>query len=126
MLIAFTPLVHPVLDFMFDLTPEIEPLVILGLRWTAIVPLIQSLQALFRGIAIGEERTPDARTAVLVGLGATALVVALGPRVESVNGVMVGALATLLAALAEVVWLAWREKRSVRMAAALSDVGESR
>jgi len=126
LVVAFTPLVHPVLGFLFDLTPEIKPLVVLGLRWMAVVPLIQSLQALFRGIAIGEERTPDARSAVGVGLLVTVLVVWVGPRLEVVNGVMVGALATLLAALVEVLWLVWREKRSGRARVAFSDVGENR
>ncbi len=52
LLIAFTPLAHPVLDALFDLSAEIKPLVITALRWTALLPLLQSLQALLRGIAI--------------------------------------------------------------------------
>jgi Na+-driven multidrug efflux pump len=110
-LITFTPLVYPVLDALFDLTPEIEPLVILALRWTATLPLFQSLQALLRGVAIGQGRTPDVRSAVAAGLAAVVLVTVAGPRVSFCTGVVIGAVATMVAALAEVGWLAWRERR---------------
>jgi Na+-driven multidrug efflux pump len=109
-LIVFTPLVYAVLEFLFELTPEIELLVILALRWTALLPLLQSLQAMLRGSAIGGDRTPDVRTAVTISLAATALVAVLGPRVSVATGVIIGATATMLAALAEVGWLAWRER----------------
>jgi hypothetical protein len=112
LLIAFTPLVHPVLGTLFDLGDEIKPLVILAIRWTALLPLLQTLQALLRGIAIEEERTPDVRTAVAVSLVVTALVSIVGPRISSVSGIIIGAMATMIAALAEVAWLAWRERCS--------------
>jgi Na+-driven multidrug efflux pump len=112
LLIAFTPLVHPVLDTLFDLSDEIKPLVIMAMRWTASLPLLQSLQALLRGVAIDQDRTPDVRAAVAVGLAVTALVTIVGPRVSPITGILVGTTTTMLAALAEVSWLAWRERRS--------------
>ena len=111
-LIAFTPLVYPVLNALFDLTPEVEPLVIAALRWTVLLPLLQSLQALLRGTAIEQERTPDVRTAVAISLAATAVVTVLGPKVSCCAGVIIGAAAIMFAALAEVGWLAWRERRA--------------
>ncbi len=111
-LIVFTPLVHPVLGLMFELTPEIEPLVLQALRLTAVLPLLQSLQARFRGTAIGQGRTRDMRTAVAAGLAATALVAVAGPRVSFCTGVAIGAAATMLSAVTEVGWLAWRERRA--------------
>ncbi len=99
---------------LFDLTAEVEPLVILVLRSTALLPLLQSLQALLRGVAIGEERTPDVRSAVAIGLAATALVTLVGPRVSFCTGAVIGAGATMLSAVAEAGWLAWRGRRAAR------------
>jgi Na+-driven multidrug efflux pump len=111
-LLAFVPAATSALGGLFELTPEIQPLVILVLRITAMLPLLQSLQALLRGVAIGEERTPDVRSAVAVALLATALVTVVGPRVSFCTGAMIGAGATMLSAAAEVGWLAWRGLRA--------------
>ena len=111
-LIAFTPLVHPVLGTLFDLTAEIEPLVIEAIRWLALLPLLQSLQALLRGIAIDQDRTSDVRAAVAIGLVATLLVTVLGPKVSMCTGIIIGTVTTMTVALAEVGWLAWRERRA--------------
>jgi Na+-driven multidrug efflux pump len=113
-LVAYTPLVHPTLRVLFNMPADIEPMVVVALRWTAALPLIQSLQALWRGTAIGQERTQDARTAMLIALGGVALVVLVGPRVGSLSGVAIGSIATMLSALVEAVWLAWREQRANR------------
>jgi hypothetical protein len=112
--LAYAPPARPVLGGLFDLTAEVEPLVILVLRSTAMLPLLQSLQALLRGVAISEERTPDIRSAVAVGLAATALVIVVGPRVSFCTGAVIGAGATMLSAVAEAGWLAWREHRAGR------------
>lgn len=112
-LVAFTPLVDPVLATLFAPSPEIKPLVVTALRWTALLPLLQSLQAMLRGIAIGDGRTPDVRSAVLVSLIGTTLIAVFGPRVSFCTGVVIGSVGTMVAALAEVSWLAWREVRSV-------------
>ena len=111
-LLAFAPPAASLLGDIFDLTPEIQPLVMLALRLTAILPLLQSLQAMLRGVAISQERTPDVRSAVAAGLAATALVTVVGPRVSFCTGAMIGAAATMLSAGAEVGWLAWRERRT--------------
>jgi Na+-driven multidrug efflux pump len=111
-LLAYAPVAGSALGDLFDLTPEIRPLVILVLRLTAVLPLLQSLQALLRGVAIGQERTVDVRTAVAAGLAATGLVTVVGPRMSFCTGAMIGAAATMLAALAEVGWLAWRGHRA--------------
>jgi hypothetical protein len=112
MAITFTPLVHPMLEFFFDLSLEVESMVVLALRWTAMLPLIQSLQGLLRGMAIGEERTQDVRTAVAASLAAVALITIVGPRLGVFSGIAIGALATVLSALTELGWLGWRERRT--------------
>jgi len=112
MAITFTPLVHPMLEFFFDLSLEVESMVVLALRWTAMLPLIQSLQGLLRGMAIGEERTQDVRTAVAASLAAVALITIVGPRLGVFSGIAIGALATMLSALTELGWLGWRERRT--------------
>lgn len=109
-LLAFTPLVHPVLAVLFDLSSDIEPLVILGLRLTVALPLLQSLQGLLRGTAIYQGRTRDVRSAVIASLAAVALVTTAGRYLDSWTGVVIGAVATMLSALAEVSWLAWRQR----------------
>ena len=77
----------------------------------AIMPLIQSLQALLRGIAIGRKQTRDIRTAMVLALAGVGLVVLVGPRVSFCIGVTIGAAANLVSAVVEVSWLAWRERR---------------
>jgi hypothetical protein len=74
--------------------------------------LIQSLQGLLRGMAIGEERTQDVRTAVAASLAAVALITIVGPRLGVFSGIAIGALATMLSALTELGWLGWRERRT--------------
>jgi len=111
-LVAFTPLVDPVLDGMFGLTPELKSLVVSGLRLMAVMPLLQSLQALLRGVAIDQNRTRDIRTAMALALAGVGLVALVGPRVSFCLGVTIGAAANLVAAAAEVGWLAWRERRA--------------
>ncbi len=120
-LLAYAGWAPAVLGGLFGLTPEIEPLVFLALRWTILLPLLQSLQALLRGIAIREDRTPDVRSAVVAALVATALVTLAGPRVSICTGAMIGAVATMLSAVAEVAWLAWRERRPRRLAQSYAD-----
>ena len=110
--ITFTPLVHPMLEFLFDLSLEAEPMVVFALRWTAMLPLLQSLQGLLRGMAISEERTRDVRTAVGASLVVVALITIVGPRLGVFSGIAIGVLATMLSALAEVGWLGWRERRT--------------
>lgn len=111
-LLFMTPLVRPVLALAFDLAPDMEPLVIMGLRWLVLMPVLQSLQGLLRGNAIGQERTRDTRTALAVALVATAAVTVLGPRLTTWSGVFIGVAITILAAVAETGWLAWRERRA--------------
>jgi Na+-driven multidrug efflux pump len=111
-LVAFTPLVDVLLDRLFTLTPELKPLAVLGLRLMVMMPLLQSLQALLRGVAIAEKRTRDIRTAVAVALVGVGMVVLVGPRASFCIGVTIGAAANLIAAVAEVGWLAWRERRA--------------
>jgi Na+-driven multidrug efflux pump len=111
-LVAFTPLVDLLLDAVFNLSSDLKPLVILGLRLMAIMPLIQSLQALLRGIAIEQKRTPDIRTAMVLALIGVGLVVLLGPRASFCIGVTIGAAANLVSAVTEVGWLAWRERQT--------------
>ncbi|MEN8097948.1 MAG: hypothetical protein ABFQ89_02625 [Chloroflexota bacterium] len=108
-LIAFTPLAKPLIIALFDLDPELQPMVILTLRIAMTLPLWQSSQGLLRGNAIRDERTTDVRTAVVVALLVTALVAVVGPKTAAVTGIIIGAVATMLAAVAEVAWLAWRE-----------------
>jgi Na+-driven multidrug efflux pump len=111
-LVSFTPLVDLVLDGVFGLAPELKPLAVLGLRLMTVMPLLQSLQALLRGVAIAERRTRDIRTAVAVALAGVGLVAIMGPRTSFCIGVTIGAAANLIAAVAEVGWLAWRERRA--------------
>jgi hypothetical protein len=111
-LVTSEPLVHVSVGLLFDLSPQIEPLVVVALRWMAVLPLLQSLQGLLRGTAIAEERTPDARAAVAVSLSVVALVALAGPRLGSWIGVTIGGVAAAVSALSEVGWLSWRERRS--------------
>jgi Na+-driven multidrug efflux pump len=115
-LVAFTPLVDPVLDGMFGLMPELKPLVVAGLRLMAVMPLLQSLQALLRGVAIDQNRTRDIRTAMALALVGVGLVVLVGPRISFCLGVTIGAAANLVAAAAEVGWLTWRDRRACQAA----------
>jgi hypothetical protein len=64
-----------------------------------------------RGTAIGDERTGDTRTALALALLATIAVTVIGPRVTTLSGVLIGVACTLAAALAEVGWLNWSERR---------------
>jgi hypothetical protein len=111
-LVAFTPLVDLLLDGLFNLADELKPLVVMGLRLMAIMPLLQSLQALMRGIAIEQKRTRDIQTAMALALIGVGLVVLVGPRVSFCIGITIGAVANLVSAVAEVGWLAWRERRT--------------
>lgn len=111
-LVVFTPLVDLLLDGLFALSPELKPLVVMGLRLMVVMPLLQSLQALLRGVAIERNRTRDIRTAMVLALAGVALVVLVGPRVSFCIGVTIGAAANLVAAVAEVGWLAWRDRRT--------------
>lgn len=111
-LIAFTPLFLPTLELLFDLTPEMVPLVSVALRGIVLLPFIQSAQAVFRGRAIRQARTPDVRSAVAIALASVVLIILVGPRLDQWNGVIIGVLATILSALAEIGWLAWRERKT--------------
>jgi Na+-driven multidrug efflux pump len=119
-LIAFTPLVDLLVGGLFDLTPELKPLVVTGLRVMAVMPLLQSLQARLRGAAIAGNRTRDIRTAMVMALAGVVLVTVVGPRTSFCIGVTIGAAANLVAAVAEVGWLAWRERRA-RQAARMAE-----
>jgi Na+-driven multidrug efflux pump len=110
-LLAYTPLVDLLLDGVFTLAPDLKPLVVLGLRVMAPLPLLQSLQALLRGVAIQRKRTRDIQTAMALALAGVGAVVLVGPRVSFCIGVVIGAVANLVAAVAEVAWLAWRARR---------------
>ena len=116
-LVVMTPLVDPTLELLFDPLPEIKPLVIMALRWMALMPLMQSMQGMGRGTAIGDERTRDTRTALALALLATIAVTVIGPRVTSLTGVLIGVACTLASALAEVGWLNWSERRHAARAA---------
>jgi Na+-driven multidrug efflux pump len=107
-LVAFTPLYGLVMGGLYSLSPELQDLARPALCAMVLLPLVQGAQALFRGSLIRHGCTKAVRSATLAHVAVLAVSLLAGIRWLPVTGVLLAAVVSTLANVAELAWL-WRE-----------------
>ena len=107
-LVALTPMYELAMGRVYNLSAALQALA----RPAAILlipyPLLLGIQGLLRGVLIRRGRTPAIRSAIVVNLVTLGVAIVAGLWLARPTGVVLAALATEAALLAEVGWLAWK------------------
>ena len=109
-LVAFTPLYGLVMGGVYNLSPELQELARPAIQVMALYPLLMGMQSLLRGVLIRGGQTGTVQAAMTANVLTLAVAVMMGALLFSFSGVVVAAIAVMAGALAELVWLRWREQ----------------
>ena len=109
-LVAFTPLYGLVMGGVYNLSPELQELARPAIQVMALYPLLMGIQSLLRGVLIRGGQTGTVQAAMTANVLTLAVAVMMGALLFSFTGVVVAAIAVMAGALAELVWLRWREQ----------------
>jgi hypothetical protein len=106
--VAFTPLYDLVFGQVYGLTAPLRDLGRFPLQCLTVYPLVAGAGSVLRGRLIRGGKTSSVRAGTLVGVGTLLLILFVGVARLPFSGVFLAAAATLVGAIAEIVWLQWR------------------
>jgi hypothetical protein len=118
LLVAATPLGHLWFERVAALSPVLLALATTGAWWAFLLPGGTALQSLYQGAIVHSGRTRSVTESMAIYLLMLALVLAAGVAFQRWTGLFVALAAVTAGLLAQVGWLAWRARASLRTLAA--------
>jgi hypothetical protein len=122
--ITFTPLIYLYLDGALKIPVNLQPLVVVGVQWGILLPLLTVLQSMYRGVLMARKTTGAIYSSMFVSFALTAVTMWLA-LVMGIEGVVAGVLSLFAGYIGEIGMLAWaarpRKAKIVLVPAAAGD-----
>jgi len=112
-LVSFSPIITFYLRRLIGISSTLEQMAIRAVRIMIVMPLLMGLQSYLRGILVKRGYTSGVRRAMVINWVSLSLILLLGIRLGSIEGVVLGASAVVVSSLIEVLVLYQQSLRAV-------------